>query len=81
MGHFFGDPMVYMNAEEVAGRAASDPVDVLRSRVIRDGRSETEVKVIESEIAAMVDAALAAARMAPDPEPSEVFDDVVAAVG
>jgi TPP-dependent pyruvate/acetoin dehydrogenase alpha subunit len=39
------------------------------------------VKEIESEIAAMVDAALAAARSAPDPEPSEVFDDVVAVVG
>jgi pyruvate dehydrogenase E1 component alpha subunit len=81
MGHFFGDPMVYMNAEEVAGRAASDPVDALRSRVIRAGRSEAEVKVIESEIGVTVDAALAAARIAPDPEPSEVFDDVVAVVG
>jgi pyruvate dehydrogenase E1 component alpha subunit len=78
MGHFFGDPMVYMNAEELAGRAASDPVDALRSRVVRSGRAETELQVIESEIAAAVDAALEAARIAPDPEPSEVFDDVVA---
>jgi TPP-dependent pyruvate/acetoin dehydrogenase alpha subunit len=39
------------------------------------------VKVIESEIGVTVDAALAAARIAPDPDPSEVFDDVVAVVG
>jgi pyruvate dehydrogenase E1 component alpha subunit len=81
MGHFFGDPMVYMNSDELAGRSASDPVDVLRSQVVQAGHSETEMQVIESEIAAAVDAALTAAQNAPDPDPDEVFDHVVAVAG
>jgi TPP-dependent pyruvate/acetoin dehydrogenase alpha subunit len=80
MGHFFGDPMVYMDADERATRAAADPVDVLRSRLARDGRSEADLQLVESEVAGAVEAALEAAQNAPDPDPSEVFDDVVAAV-
>jgi pyruvate dehydrogenase E1 component alpha subunit len=81
MGHFFGDPMGYMDSEELARRAAMDPVDVLRSRVLHSGYDESELQSIESEIVKAVDAALTAARTSPDPEPIEVFDHVVAVAG
>jgi pyruvate dehydrogenase E1 component alpha subunit len=80
MGHFFGDQMVYMDTDERAARAASDPVDALRARVVAEGYTEGDVLAVEADIASEVEAALAAARSAADPDPSEVFDDVVAAL-
>jgi pyruvate dehydrogenase E1 component alpha subunit len=77
MGHFFGDPMPYMDKDDLARRMADDPVDRLRAAVLAAGAADEDgLSADEAAIAAEVAAAIEAARSAPDPEPDEVLDDV-----
>jgi pyruvate dehydrogenase E1 component alpha subunit len=77
MGHYFGDPMAYMDSEEIARRTADDPVDRLRAAVLSAGEADDEqLGRDEAAIGAEVVAAVEAARAAPDPDPDEAFEDV-----
>ena len=77
MGHFFGDPMPYMDKDELARRMADDPVDRLRAAVLASGEADEDgLRADEAAITAEVAAAIETARAAPDPEPDEVLDDV-----
>ena len=69
-GHFEGDPQRYRDAPERAAAAAADPIMRLAARLCvdedRDARARFDT--IEAEITAEIDAAVEAARLAPDPD-------------
>jgi pyruvate dehydrogenase E1 component alpha subunit len=63
MGHFIGDPMVYMPAEEVAEAKANDPVPRYRQRLIDEGvLSEGDATAFEQEISERLDRAVEKAK-------------------
>lgn len=79
MGHFIGDPMVYMPAEEVAEAKASDPVPRYRETLIRDGvLSEGDANTFEQEFSARLDRAVESAKSAPFPSLDTITDHVYA---
>lgn len=77
-GHFMGDAEGYRPEGEVERLKASDPIPAYRARLIADGFDAAELDRIEADAHASVDAAFAAARAAPYPEPGEAFDHVFA---
>ncbi len=82
-GHYFGDPMAYIPAEELAAAIAADPVPRYRSwlteHAILDEAALTE---IEAGAVRQVDDALATVLASPPPTVDEVDTDVYAsAVG
>jgi pyruvate dehydrogenase E1 component alpha subunit len=63
MGHFIGDPMVYMPAEEVAERKANDPVPRYRERLVAEGvLSEGDAEAFEQEVSTRLDRAVEKAK-------------------
>ena len=81
MGHFYGDQMGYMDAEELSRRSAADPVDALRAAVLAAGLAGVdELEAAEAGFAAEVAEALTAAQAAPDPDPADLYTDVWAGV-
>jgi len=77
-GHFEGDPQLYRAKDEVKKlRETSDPIDKFISRVTGSGQlSMDEVKAIDSEILAMLDEKVAAAKAAPAPPAEALYTDV-----
>lgn len=79
MGHFIGDPMVYMPAEEVQEAKRNDPVPRYRGRLIEQGvLSEGDAAAYEAEVKAQLDAAVADAKAAPAPSLDTLTDYVYA---
>ncbi|SNQ52224.1 acetoin dehydrogenase E1 component (TPP-dependent alpha subunit) [Frankia canadensis] len=77
MGHYFGDPGAYMDADEYAAALARDPVPALRARLIADGvADEATLADIEAEATAKVEAAAAFAADSPLPGVAELTSDV-----
>jgi TPP-dependent pyruvate/acetoin dehydrogenase alpha subunit len=69
MGHFIGDPMVYMPADEVADARTADPVPRYRQRLIDEGvLSEGDAAAFEEDVARRLDDAVEKAKAAPYPE-------------
>jgi pyruvate dehydrogenase E1 component alpha subunit len=77
-GHFEGDPQLYRAKDEVKKlRETSDPIDKFISRVTGSGQlSMDELKAIDSEILAMLDEQVAAAKAAPAPPAEALYTDV-----
>ena len=81
MGHFYGDQMGYMDADELSRRQADDPVDRLRATVLAEGLATgAELDSAAAGFAAEMTEALAAAQAAPDPEPADLYTDIWAGV-
>ena len=79
MGHFIGDPMVYMPAEEVLEAKRNDPVPRYRARLIEQGvLSEAAAAEYEAEVKAMLDVAVTDAKAAPAPSLDTLTDYVYA---
>lgn len=79
MGHFIGDPMVYMPAEEVQEAKRNDPVPRYRARLIEQGvLSDGDAAAYEAEVKARLDDAVAAAKAAPAPSLDTLTDFVYA---
>jgi pyruvate dehydrogenase E1 component alpha subunit len=78
VGHFEGDMQRYRAPGEVERlRADADPIARFRARVVRDGLLEaTVLDRIDSELAALVDEKVAAAKAAPRPAREALFEDV-----
>jgi len=78
-GHGMSDPAKYRTKEEVDDwREKRDPVDTLRVRLLKDGlASEADLKRIEKEIKEIVNDAAAFAQESPEPDPSELWTDVL----
>lgn len=77
-GHFEGDPQRYRGAGELDRLwETRDCLKAFRTRVTEAGLLDAAtLDTVDAEVAALIDAATAAARAAPPPDPSEVTDDV-----
>ena len=79
-GHSMSDPAKYRTREEVARmREEHDPIDGLRKVILDGGHAGEEViKAIDKEIRAIVNEAAKFAQESPEPDPSELYTDILA---
>ena len=77
-GHSMSDPAKYRTREEVQSyREGRDPIDHAARDLEAMGVSEEELKDIDHEIKAIVVAAAKYADETPEPDPSELYTDVL----
>jgi pyruvate dehydrogenase E1 component alpha subunit len=79
-GHSMSDPAKYRSREEVAKmRQEHDPIDHLRKTLLDDGHAdEATLKNIDREIKDVISAATDFAQTSPEPDPAELYTDVLA---
>jgi pyruvate dehydrogenase E1 component alpha subunit len=75
-GHSRADPAKYRPAEEVERWMKHDPLDVARARLEALGVPPGAVEEADARAAQVVEAAVDAAKNAPDADPQEAFTDV-----
>src|SRR6201986_2642915 len=78
-GHSMSDPAKYRTREEVEKvRTEHDPIEQVRVRMIQSKRaSEEDLKKVDADVGAIVNAAAEFATHDPEPDPSELYTDVV----
>jgi pyruvate dehydrogenase E1 component alpha subunit len=77
-GHSMSDPAKYRSREEVqAVREKSDPIDHARRELEAMGVKEEELKAIDAGIKKIVIEAADFAEQAPQPDPKELYTDVL----
>jgi len=78
-GHSMSDPAKYRSKEEVAKmRAEKDPIERVRVRLLGEFKvAESVLKEIDREIKAIVSDAAEFAQQSPEPDPSELYTDVL----
>jgi pyruvate dehydrogenase E1 component alpha subunit len=77
-GHSMSDPAKHRSREEVqAVREKSDPIDHAKGLLEEMGATEEELKAIDRDIKAIVVEAADFAEQAPEPDPSELYTDVL----
>ena len=78
-GHSMSDPAKYRTREEVEKvRMEHDPIEQVRVRLIETKRAnEDDLKKVDAEIRAIVNEAAEFATHDPEPDPAELFTDVV----
>ncbi len=78
-GHSMSDPAKYRTKEEVQKmRQEHDPIEQVRHRLLEgSGASEDDLKEIDKEIRAVVAEAAEFAQVDPEPDPSELWTDVL----
>jgi pyruvate dehydrogenase E1 component alpha subunit len=77
-GHSMSDPAKYRSRDEVqAVREKSDPIDGAKDDLLKMGVKEDELKAIEKEIRAIVNASAEFAEQAPEPDLAELYTDVL----
>lgn len=81
-GHSMSDPAKYRSREEVQKiRQERDPIDHLRARLEQDDiLDEDGLKKIDREVKDLITAAADFAQNSPEPDPSELYTDVLAEV-
>jgi pyruvate dehydrogenase E1 component alpha subunit len=79
-GHSMSDPAKYRTKEEVDRmRSEHDPIDHLRARLLQEGMAnENELKETERKVREIVAEAAQFAQDCPEPDPSELWTDVLA---
>ena len=79
-GHSMSDPAKYRSREEVSKvRKESDPIDLLRDLLLAEKHvDEDALREIDREIKALVTEAAEFAQQNPEPDPSELYTDVLA---
>jgi 2-oxoisovalerate dehydrogenase E1 component len=78
-GHYFGDGMEYVDADELAKARDADPFGRFRTRVIEAGlATERELDDIDAALDAEIEAALTFAKESPETDPQELCIDVFA---
>ncbi len=79
-GHGMSDPGTYRAKEEVDDwKNNRDPIENLRKRLLQEGYAQEEaLKKIEREIKDIVNDAASFAQSSPEPDPSELYADVLA---
>ena len=79
-GHSMSDPAKYRTREEVQKmRETHDPIEQTRARLLREGLTEDALKKIDREVRDIVNAAADFALADPEPDPAELYTDVVVA--
>ena len=77
-GHSMSDPAKYRTREEVKEqRDQYDPIERLKKTLIEAGRSEDDLKSIDKDIRKIVAEAADFAESSPEPEPAELYTDVL----
>jgi pyruvate dehydrogenase E1 component alpha subunit len=78
-GHSMSDPAKYRTREEVQRiRAEHDCLDGAKAKLLDHGVTEAELKKIDDEVKAIVQEAADFAQTSPEPDPSELYTDVLA---
>ncbi|RXF74002.1 pyruvate dehydrogenase (acetyl-transferring) E1 component subunit alpha [Hansschlegelia zhihuaiae] len=78
-GHSMSDPAKYRSKEEVQKmRETHDPIEQVRKRLIEKGwASEDELKAADKDVRDLVNAAAEFATNDPEPDPSELWTDIL----
>ena len=78
-GHSMSDPAKYRSKDEVAKvRSEADPIDNFRKLLLERGHvTEDSLKEIDREIKVLVTEAAEFAQQSPEPDPSELWTDVL----
>ena len=77
-GHSMSDPAKYRSREEVQSvRDKSDPIEAAKRDLEKLGVSEDELKAIDKEIRQIVTESADFAEQMPEPDPSELYTDVL----
>ncbi len=78
-GHSMSDPAKYRSKEEVdTVKLKRDPIDYFKEYMIKTFKiSEDQIKMIEDEIKAVVLEAVEFSKSSPEPDPSELYTDVL----
>ena len=78
-GHSMSDPANYRTKEEVSKiRNEQDPISNVKNKILENKiLSEDQVKVIDKEIREIVSEAADFAQSSPEPDPSELYTDVL----
>jgi pyruvate dehydrogenase E1 component alpha subunit len=78
-GHSMSDPAKYRSKEEVEEwRGQHDPIDALRNMLLQEKvATEENLKGIEKEIKEIVNESAEFAQTSPEPDPSELWTDVL----
>jgi pyruvate dehydrogenase E1 component alpha subunit len=77
-GHSMSDPAKYRSRDEVqAVRDKSDPIEAVKRELEAAGATEDELKAIDRQIKQIVTEAADFAEQMPEPEPSELYTDVL----
>ena len=77
-GHSMSDPAKYRTREEVQEqREHHDPIERLKKALIEQGKDEAELKSIDKEIRGIVAEAADFAENSPEPDPDELYTDVL----
>ena len=77
-GHSMSDPAKYRSREEVQEmRDKHDPIDAAKTELLKRGLTEEKLKELEKQIRAKVVEAADFAESSPEPEPPELYTDVL----
>ena len=77
-GHSMSDPAKYRSREEVqAVRDKSDPIEHVKRLLEGEGVKEDELKAIETDVRKAVNEAADFAESTPEPDPKELYTDVL----
>ena len=78
-GHSMSDPAKYRTKEEVQKmRTEKDPIEMLKEILItRKVADEDALKAIDRDVRARVNAAADFAQESPEPDPSELYTDIL----
>lgn len=77
-GHSMSDPAKYRSREEVQNvKDKSDPIEAAKAELLKMGVSEDAMKAIDKEIRTIVSEAADFAETSPEPDPSELYTDVL----
>ncbi len=78
-GHSMSDPAKYRSKEEVEKmRTQHDPIDQMAKMLIEQGHAdEATLKKLDREVKDIVSAAAEFAQNSPEPDPSELYTDVL----
>ena len=78
-GHSMSDPAKYRSKDEVQRmREEHDPIEQVRARLIRDFKiGEDELKAIDAKVREIVNDAAEFATHDPEPDPSELYTDIL----
>ena len=77
-GHSMSDPGKYRTREEIQKmRSERDCIEAVRHRLEQNGMAEAEIKAIDDEVKRIVQDAAEFAQSSPEPEPAELWTDVL----
>jgi len=77
-GHSMSDPAKYRSKDEVNKmRQEHDPIDMLKKALLEQGADEEQLKKVDREIKDIITDAADFAQQSPEPDPSELYTDVL----